>query len=69
MPCSKIPPSLEPPSRILRQLDTISLNNDVSPGSLDVVEPISDFPQFSKAPCVAPGAVPGLGLLVSCYGG
>lgn len=69
MPCSKIPPSLEPPSRILRLLDTISLNNDVSPGNLDVVEPISDLPQFSKALCVAPGAVPGLGLLVSCYGG
>ena len=69
MPCSKIPPSLEPPSRILRLLDTISLNNNVSPGSLDVVEPISDFPQFSKALCVTSGAVPGLGLLVSCYGG
>ena len=69
MLCSKIPPRLVPSRRILKLLDTISLNNSVSPGNLDVAEPISDFPQFSKALCVAPGVVSGLGLHVSCYGG
>lgn len=70
MPCSKIPQAWNPPvESILRLLDIVSLNNNVSPGNLDVAEPISDFPQFSKALCVVPRVVPGLGLRVSCYGG